>query len=463
MRRPAPSKPSAVSKSFLAQVQATVRRHTTLSSRPPVLVAASGGADSTALALALHALKFPVALAHVHHGIRGKTADGDMRFVQRLAARYGWSFFGQRFDVPTLAEENNESIEMAARRVRRTFLFRIAQENGFRYIATGHTADDQTETILLNLFRGTGLAGLSGIPIEAAEEGGICLIRPLRETSRAAITAFLKAHKQRWREDETNGDDFALRNRLRHDILPRLRERINPSVGDALQRLAFISALDDAALEEWRASALKKIQRKDGRWNMEKFHALPLAIQHRLIFGWMAEQGIPYEKRSFHSVENVSGHLPKTGWHVPAFSTLWNKKNAFFHTMENPPGVVAVPALGARIVVERKRGFSRDPAVACLSVKKMAGRPLIFRTWQVGDRMGVAGVGTRKLSDVFTDLKVEKAARNQWIVVECGGEVAALLGWRTAASFYVNDARDATLWIRAVGGGKIVNYAKVPF
>ena len=390
-----------------------------------VLVAASGGADSTALALALQDLGCEIALAHVHHGIRGKAADADARFVAALAKKLGAPFCLGKFDVPAEAKHRGESLEMAARRVRRDFLAATAKRLNIRFIATGHTADDQAETVLMRIARGTSITGLAGIPY-VSRQGVAAFVRPLRDATRAQIVAFLKARKQPWREDRSNADDFALRNRVRHEILPLLEKRLNPAVRQALLRLADIAAAEDAVM-----SALAKKTKLGAR--------TPLALRRRLALAELRAAGVPPEKRVFHSVENF---FPPRGKNAESFSTRWKNAGKYFHCVEKSQ---AAPDLRVRT----GRGFSRRSDEVCLSAAAVAGRDLVFRSWRAGDRMKPLGMaGSKKLSDVFTDLKVPRAERNARIVVECGGQVAALAGWRVSRDFAVAGPRAESIRIR---------------
>ena len=255
-----------------------------------VLVAASGGADSTALALALKNLGCKIVLAHVHHGLRGKAADADARFVAVLAKKLGAPFFLGKFAVPAEAKKTGESLEMAARRVRRDFLAATAKHEQIQYVATGHTADDQAETVLMRIARGTSITGLAGIPY-VSKQGDATFVRPLRDATRAQIVAFLKARQQRWREDASNAEDFALRNRVRHEILPLLEQRLNPGVRQALLRLADIAAAEDEVM-----SALAKKAKPTAK--------TPLAIRRRLALAQLRAAGVPPEKQGFRAVEN---------------------------------------------------------------------------------------------------------------------------------------------------------------
>ena len=393
-----------------------------------VLVAASGGADSTALALALQDLGCEIALAHVHHGIRGKAADADARFVAALAKILGAPFCLGKFDVPAEAKHRGESLEMAARRVRRDFLAATAKRLKIRFIATGHTADDQAETVLMRIARGTSITGLAGIPY-VSRQGGVAFVRPLRDATRAQIVAFLKARKQPWREDRSNADDFALRNRVRNEILPLLEKRLNPGVRQALLRLADIAAAEDEVM-----AALAQKTKPSAK--------TPLALRRRRALAALRAAGVPPEKQDFRAVENPAKVFT---FHVkPAESFYVPRKNPakFLRSVEKSRD--AIP-----LEIRKGVGFSRRADEVCLSAAAVAGRDLVFRSWRAGDRMKPLGMsGSKKLSDIFTDLKVPRAERNSRIVVECGGEIAALAGWRVSRDFAVESPRAPSLRIR---------------
>ena len=400
-----------------------------------VLVAASGGADSTALARALKDLGCDIALAHVHHGIRGKTADADARFVAALANKLGAPFFLGKFDVPAEAKNSGESLEMAARRVRRDFLAATAKRERIRYIATGHTADDQAETVLMRIARGTSISGLAGIPY-VSKQAGATFVRPLRDATRHQVVAFLKSRRQTWREDESNAEDFALRNRVRHEILPLLEKRLNPAVRQALLRLADIAAAEDEVM-----SALANQAKPTAK--------TPLALRRRLALAELRSAGVPPEKQVFHTVEKS---FPRCGKKRPIFpqcgkkfSIAWKNGEKVFHCVEKSP---PAPSLEIR----KGRGFSRRADEVCLSAAAVGERDLVFRSWRAGDRMKPLGMGgSKKLSDIFTDLKVPRAERDARIVVECGGEIAALAGWRVSRDFAVAGPKAPSLRIRIRG------------
>jgi tRNA(Ile)-lysidine synthase len=211
--------------------------------REPGVVAVSGGPDSVALLRLLleprqAGLVGALTVAHLNHRLRGADSDTDEDFVQRLAREHSLPFRCQRINVAKLAEERGDNLENTARQVRYDWLTEIARGSGASWLATGHTADDQAETVLHRLLRGTGLQGLGGIPPRRELAPGITLIRPLLGCSRADVLAYLQAVQQEYRTDSSNVDLGFTRNRIRHELLPALVRDFNPAVVSVLCRLA---------------------------------------------------------------------------------------------------------------------------------------------------------------------------------------------------------------------------------
>ncbi|MBI3410016.1 MAG: tRNA lysidine(34) synthetase TilS [Planctomycetes bacterium] len=205
------------------------------------VVALSGGPDSVALAWLLRSLVNEghltrLVLAHVNHQLRGAESDGDEGFVLELAKTWNIPCRSTRIDTPSRAKGDN--LESLARGVRYSFLTQIAQEDSATWIATGHTADDQAETVLFRIVRGSGLHGLAGIPERRRAAEGIDVIRPLLHTTRSEIALVLKQNGLSFRVDRSNEDLSFTRNRLRHELLPLLKTHFNPAVVEVLGRLA---------------------------------------------------------------------------------------------------------------------------------------------------------------------------------------------------------------------------------
>lgn len=211
-------------------------------------VAVSGGADSVALLRALvdaaGEIGLVLSVTHVHHGIRGAEADGDAEFVAALAAKHGLEFRRRDVNVPSAAKEKRESLEEAARKLRYASFGELLSSGIADAVATGHTLDDQAETVLHKLLRGAWTEGLSGIHPVLAQPGG-AIVRPFLGVRREEIEAWLSGIGQAWREDATNLDTTYTRNRLRHELLPALAA-YNPRIHEHLAGIATLARDEDA-------------------------------------------------------------------------------------------------------------------------------------------------------------------------------------------------------------------------
>jgi len=216
----------------------------------PVVLAVSGGADSVALLRGMVSLReqagpatdqSALIVAHLNHGLRGADAEEDARFVADLAARLGLPVEIGRADTAALADAEGDGLEAAARQARYRFCLEVAQRHSARYVATGHTADDQAETILLRIVRGTGIRGLAGMPRARPLSPAVSLIRPLRGFRRRQVAEYRESLGQAFREDAGNQDPRFTRNRVRHGLLPLLAEQYNRRVDEALLRLGGLA------------------------------------------------------------------------------------------------------------------------------------------------------------------------------------------------------------------------------
>jgi tRNA(Ile)-lysidine synthase len=207
-----------------------------------VLVAVSGGPDSVALLLALHAIGaargLRVVAGHLNHSLRGSESDGDQQFVEALCAGLAIECHAVRLDVRQFAAQCGENLEATARKLRYDWLGRLAMKLGARWVATGHTADDQAETVLHHLFRGAGLRGLRGIARRRLLTDGVELIRPLLRVTREQVLEYLEVRDVHARTDSSNADLRLTRNRIRHELLPHLRAEYSPAITEHLCQVA---------------------------------------------------------------------------------------------------------------------------------------------------------------------------------------------------------------------------------
>src|SRR5580700_10949871 len=276
-----------------------IRKHELLKAGDRVGIAVSGGADSVSLLRLLLELRkevgIVVSVVHFNHKLRGAESDEDERFVAELAQRHKLELRCQSGDVAAHAAEKHLSLETAAREMRYQYFQGLLSEGGLNRIATGHTLDDQAETVLLKIIRGAGGRGLAGIypklpvvssQLSAGSSQPTAIVRPLLGTRRADLEAYLRFLGQSWGEDKSNRDLRHMRNRLRHGILPRLERNFNPAVREALAETAEIARAEEEYWEKEVARVLPlawQSNGKEGVLKLARLTNLPLALQRRVI------------------------------------------------------------------------------------------------------------------------------------------------------------------------------------
>lgn len=250
--------------------------------RGPGIVAVSGGADSVALLRCLVDWVKPLAVAHLNHRLRGADSDGDEHFVRELAGSLSLPFHTIALDIKGESSRGGTNLEDTARRARYDWLTQVARETGAAWIATGHTANDQAETVLHRLIRGAGIQGLRGIALRRELTPGIELIRPLLEVGRSQIVEYLQSIGQAWREDMSNRDPAFTRNRIRHEVLPMLRT-FNPAIVDVLGRLAEQAREIHVEQEQGARAFLNEVELpRAGSLCIIQLEKLKTASRHRI-------------------------------------------------------------------------------------------------------------------------------------------------------------------------------------
>lgn len=246
-----------------------------------------------ALLFALHRAGHSGLVAcHVNHGLRGPASDKDEALVRRTCGSLGMDCRVRRVDVAEFAQAEKLSLETAARELRYRELAAVARETGTANLLLGHHADDQVETVLINFFRGSGTRGLSGMaPVSSRTIDGdeYRLLRPFLSLPRSEIDQFIETHSISFRDDASNEEDFALRNRIRNRLLPDLEDIFGRDVRDAVLRSSELSR----RLESWAAKEEGALPEKDGGLDVEALRELRPAHRERLILRWLRESGIP--------------------------------------------------------------------------------------------------------------------------------------------------------------------------
>jgi tRNA(Ile)-lysidine synthase len=431
-----------------------------------VVVAVSGGADSLCLLHALHRLSGGLHLslhaAHLNHMLRGAHADGDAAFVREQAAALGLQCTVASRDVATFARDRGLSLEEAAREVRYSFLGEVASDSGAVVVLTGHTRDDAVETIMLHILRGAGVHGLRGLapisPYPTAAEGaargvGLRLVRPLLRISRAETMAYCIARGLEPRVDSSNESLAHLRNRVRLELLPLMRE-LNPVVDDALLRLGTLASEDDEALDRIAESEFDHLARlSEGTvaLDVSGFLRCPPAVQSRLVRETMARLCGSVRDVSFVHVDAVRAlAVGPSGKRITLpGGTEWRREYGWL-TAQGPgecgvplctmpdepvalpvPGEVAVPGgwIAAR-VVSPGEAMESSAHVAYLD-RGCVADGLRVRRRRVGDRFRPLGMTyDKKLQDFMVDQHIAARERDSVPVVCSAERIVWLVGWR---------------------------------
>ena len=264
------------------------------------LVGVSGGRDSVALLHHLHALGFAkLIVCHVNHRLRGRASTTDAAFVRRLAQRLGFECESASIDVRRLARDTRTSIETAARNARHEFFAEVAREHRCPRVILAHHDDDQAETVLMRILRGTSISGLVGMKRETTLRVGLStltLLRPLLHVRRTEIDAYIALLRITFREDATNADPTPSRNHVRQLLLPQLSTAIGRDVAPMLTRIATTAARDDALLQSLTQDLVERASliAPDGSLVLApELRSAHVALQHRVLHHWLKSQAVP--------------------------------------------------------------------------------------------------------------------------------------------------------------------------
>lgn len=417
------------------------------------LLAVSGGLDSTVMAALFHQAGLPFAIAHVNFGLRGQESDGDALFVAELATSYKVPFHTVRFETAQLAAGRGESIQMVARDLRYEWFGAIRHQHGYDQVATAHQLNDVLETMLLNLTRGTGLAGLHGIAVRQEHPTVGTLVRPLLFASREQLETYAAVHNLKHREDRSNADDYYARNRIRHHVLPVLTG-LNPGLWSTLPRtVERLRAAEQLVELELNRSWHQLIQTEsDGgiRIPIDKLLALEAGLFR--LSEWLRPYGFTGEqaRQIWNSLSKEAGQRCHSGTHVLVrergylllsllkVTVLSNCKS----TINKLVNAGRVQLMNQTITVtlhDRAGDFVPDtnPAVAWLDADRLAD-PITIRAWQQGDRFRPLGLsGTKLVSDLLNELKLEQRERARALVLLSGDDIAWVVGRRIGHRFRV--------------------------
>jgi len=452
-------------------VRAYVDREGLFVDHQRILIAVSGGADSVCLARLLVDLAsewgISCGIAHVHHGLRGDDADADAAFVAGLGDELGVPVFVRHYQTESYAQEHMISIEMAARELRHRAFSEMALEFEADAIALGHHLSDQAETVLFRLVWGTSPLGIGGMK-SMKRVKDLILIRPLLEVTRKEIIRYLKSQGQGWREDESNEADGYMRNRIRHEILPAIAERINPCAEEAMVRFGSMIGEDAQYLQSIADELYDKVEENPGELNVETLLSAPVALQRRVVYQWIRHCGLGrfatflVVERLLELCRSCDGSKQFEVNHITfvrAYNVL-RVASAYpaepFSEHLNLGGAVTIKSLGLRVVsqildqpfVLTGQQVGRFPASANLNPERLGGQPLVIRSWLQGDRFEPLGMdGHKKIKDVLIDAKVPRDLRSKIPLLEVEGQIVWVPGYQIARGWEVVDFNSPALHI----------------
>lgn len=410
-----------------------------------VLLAVSGGLDSVVMAHLFKAAGYDIGLAHCNFQLRGKDADGDEAFVQQLAVDLGVSFFSTRFNTAQVAEERGISIQMAARDLRYDWLEGIRKQYSYYYIATAHHQNDNVETLLLNLSKGTGMAGLHGILPKTGH-----IIRPLLGFKRTDLERYAEAQQLAWREDQSNAETKYQRNLIRLEVLPLL-EQINPAIIDTLaadiERFRQVEQVYQYGLQK----LLKKlVEPRRGDEYLSIPRLLHLPAPQTLLFEWLRPHGF----------NETQAHEAFTALHQPEAKQFFAPNKRLVKD-KNWLVVTGLQAEDSQVLLLTLNDLKKPTKLAGFQLKyhlqtatnyhipqssqtaaidmDLLEFPLTLRRWQQGDYFYPVGMNRKKkkLSKYLMGEKLPILEReNTWVLLS-GEKIVWVIGQRLDERFKI--------------------------
>jgi tRNA(Ile)-lysidine synthase len=479
---------------LISSLLAHVQKDELLRAGDRVGVAVSGGADSVALLLLLlesrEKLGIVLSVVHFNHRLRGKASDADEKFVGKLAAKHRLEFHCASADVAAKAKKERANLEDAARRARYDYFRALADSGACTHIAVAHTADDQAETVLAHILRGTGLAGLSAIHPVAGP-----VIRPLLRIRRAELRAYLRRKKQTWREDATNRDTKRMRARIRQKLLPLLEKQFQPNIVEHLATLAELAREDEAFLEALAEERMASdVQRHNGATRIALKDLFKTAAGKALNTDFVGdtestesaelrkrtrkpENSVALSKRLIRrlvgSTKKQSGQLSAghveavlclarqgqtgSGLPLPGGVEVRKERDAlvfrpvskatdsrpceFSYTLDLSRGSQEVPVPKLRCVfrftlIDWPAKTADTNSRETVLDRERLRSPLVLRNWRPGDRFRPSGhQSAHKLKRLLSEKRISRWEREGWPVLTSGGILAWARGFPAAAEF----------------------------
>jgi tRNA(Ile)-lysidine synthase len=417
-----------------------------------ILLAVSGGIDSMVMADLFVKAGIDTGIAHCNFTLRGQESDEDEEMVRKYSINHKIPFYTIRFNTEEYAERKGISIQMAARELRYEWFERIRKNNGFDCIAIAHNLNDSIETLLINLTRGTGVAGLSGM-----KRTGNRIIRPLLFSTRASIEEYQKKQNIQYREDSSNAETKYIRNKIRHHVIPLLKD-INPSVeftlNDTAERMSSINDIINSYIDDLRKKIFRDI---NGNLRTEAKQLTQFLGNKTIIYELFRPYGITnnnlndlykiFRGRTGKQLFTSTHRILKNRQEI-IIAAIKEEKNDLY-SINNVSDLKNICGIISARIVKKTSNFSipMDCAIACIDLEKVSF-PLIIREWRAGDYFYPFGMKQKKkLSDYLTDRKFSRFDKEKLRVMESAGKIVWLIGEKIDNRFRITEFTENILII----------------
>ncbi|HUX93443.1 MAG TPA: tRNA lysidine(34) synthetase TilS [Ignavibacteriaceae bacterium] len=420
-----------------------------------ILVALSGGPDSVFLLNFLskykERFKIEIGAVHINHLLRGKEAVEDENFCRRLANDFGIPFYASVKNVKSFAKKNKISIEEAGRKIRYSEFERISKKYGYNKIATAHNCNDNAETVLLNLIKGAGLRGISGIPFKRGN-----IIRPVISLTKEEILSYLEQNKINYRTDPSNLDSSYERNFLRNQIIPAIKEKLNPSFEETLLHSSEIFKDSNSYIQSVISNSFDSVVKyRDGelKLSIESLHASVKEIRAEFIkLGiekyFLIQPTFIDLKKILHLIEKHAGEKEELSQNL---SAIRERNVILIHRNEKPKVEITIKLnLGKSINVNGKdfsikKIINTSPVYTSNKMKEYISGDKIkssftIRKWKPGDKFYPLGMkGTKNISDFLAEQKIPSSKKKDQLVLTNGNKIVWVVGLRIDDRFKITN------------------------